>query len=197
MSVVFDSDILTFHEVGNMIKHYSGVLKSPLLFENTTRSLLFRCNRFLKFNPPNGIDGSWSYSDRADSIEFTSTSQSCYTVFSILAQTVAIILFLPKLKLQPTILASERNQEHTLQKRKRLINYYGFDVMFDPPIRLEAHESYRLVSLIKGPSSWYGGEGVTSLKLRGVQVNFMKSMESDNHTSETRGQFPAFIFSTC
>ena len=76
-------------------------------------------------------------------------------------------------------------------------NYYGFDVMFDPPIRLEAHESYRLVSLIKGPSSWYGGEGVTSLKLRGVQVNFMKSMESANHTSKTRGQFPAFIFSTC
>ena len=44
MSVVFDSDILTFHEVGNMMKHYSGVLKSPLLFEDTIRSLLYRCN---------------------------------------------------------------------------------------------------------------------------------------------------------
>ena len=44
MSVVFDSDILTFHEVGNMMKHYSGVLKSPLLFEDTIRSLLSRCN---------------------------------------------------------------------------------------------------------------------------------------------------------
>ena len=32
---------------------------------------------------------------------------------------------------------------------------------------------------------------------RGVQVNFMKSVESANHTSETSGQFPAFIFSTC
>ena len=69
--------------------------------------------------------------------------------------------------------------------------------MFDPPIHLEARESYKLVSLIKGPPSWYGGEGVTSLKLRGVQVNFMKSAESANHTSETSGQFPAFIFSTC
>ena len=69
--------------------------------------------------------------------------------------------------------------------------------MFDPPIRLEAHERYRLVSLIKGPSSWYGEEGETSLKSKGVQVNFMGSAESANQTSETRGQFPAFIFSTC
>ena len=38
MSVVFDSDILTFHEVGNMMKHYSGVLKYPLLFKDTARS---------------------------------------------------------------------------------------------------------------------------------------------------------------
>ena len=71
MSVVFDSDILTFHEVGNMMKHYSGVLKYPLLFKDTVRSLLFRCNRFPKFFPPAHKRGIWSYSGGADSIEFT------------------------------------------------------------------------------------------------------------------------------
>ena len=69
MSVVFDSDILTIHEVGNMMKHYSGVLKSPLLFKDTVRNLLFRCNRFLKFNSPDIV--IWVYSGGADSIEFT------------------------------------------------------------------------------------------------------------------------------
>lgn len=67
--------------------------------------------------------------------------------------------------------------------------------MFDLPIRLEAHESYRLVSLIKGPSSWCGEEGQKSLNFRGVQVNLMPSVERKSRTSETRvGQFPAFIF---
>lgn len=43
LSVEFDSHILIIHEIGNMMKHYSGVLKSPLLFRDTARSLLFRC----------------------------------------------------------------------------------------------------------------------------------------------------------
>ena len=195
MSVVFDSDILTIHEVGNMMKHYSGVLKSPLLFKDTVRNLLFRCNRFLKFNSPD-ID-IWVYSGGVDSIDFTvnkpillhgvqhfGSDGGKYTVSTEVTVTA-----------HNSCVGEESGTYFSIKEETN--NYYGFDVMFDPPIRLEAHESYRLVSFIKGPPSWYGEEGVTSLKLRGVLVNFMKSAESDNSTSETSGQFPAFIFSTC
>ena len=195
MSVVFDSDILTFHEVGNMMKHYSGVLKYPLLFKDTARSVLFRCNRFLKFSSP--AKGIWSYSDRADSIEFTinqpiflhgvqhfGSDGGKYTVSTEVKVTAHNI----------TCLRKESGTYSSIKEETN--NYYSFDVMFDPPIRLEAHKSYRLVSLIKGPPSWYGGEGVKSFESRGVLVNFMKSVESANGTSETSGQFPAFIFST-
>ena len=197
MSVVFDSDILTFHEVGNMMKHYSGVLKSPLLFKDTARNLLFRCNRFLKFNPPTGINGTWSYLDRADSIEFTINQP----VFLHGVQHFGsdggkyIVSTEVKVTAHNSCLGKESGTYSSIKEETN--DYYGFDVMFDPPIRLKAHERYRLVSLIKGPSSCYGEEGETSFKSKGVQVNFMKSVESANGTSETRGQFPAFIFSTC
>ena len=187
MSVVFDSDILTFHEVGNMMKHYSGVLKSPLLFKDTARNLLFRCNRFLKFNPPTSINGAWSYPDRADSIEFTINQP----VFLHGVQHFGsdggkyIVSTEVKYTAHNSCLGKESGTYSSIKEETN--DYYGFDVMFDPPIRLEAHERYRLVSLIKGPSSWYGEEGETSFKSKGVLVKFMKSVESANGTSETRG----------
>ena len=195
MSVVFDSDVLTIHEVGNMMKHYGGVLKYPLLFKDTARNLLFRFNRFLKFNSPD--IHIWAYSGGADSIEFTVNKPILLHGVQHFGSDGGKYTVSTKVKViaHNSCLGKKSGTYSSIKEETN--NYYSFDVMFDPPIRLEAHESYRLVSLIKGPSSWYGDEGVTSLKLRGVQVNFMKSVESANHTSETNGQFPAFIFSTC
>ena len=195
MSVVFDSDILTFHEVGNMMKHYSGVLKYPLLFKDTARNLLFRCNRFLKFNSP--AITIWEYSGGADSIEFTVNKPILLHGVQHFGSDGGKYTVSTEVKVTAHNSCLGRKSGTYSSIKEETNNYYSFDVMFDPPIRLEAHESYRLVSLIKGRSSWYGEEGVTSLKLRGVQVNFMKSVESANNTTDTKGQFPAFIFSTC
>ena len=197
MSVVFDADILTFHEVGNMMKHYSGVLKYPLLFKDTARSLLFRFNRFPKFFPPAHKRGIWSYSGGTDSIEFTTNKPILLHGVQYFGSDGGKYTVSTKVKVSAhdSCLGKESGTYSSIKEETN--NYYGFDVMFDPPIRLEAHESYRLVSLIKGPLSWHGEEGVTSFESKGVLVNFMKSAESANGTSETSGQFPAFIFSTC
>ena len=53
----------------------------------------------------------------------------------------------------------------------------------------------KLVSLIKGPLSWYGLEGQTTVESRGVRFTFSPSNDSGNGTSVKGGQFPAFIFS--
>ena len=74
-------------------------------------------------------------------------------------------------------------------------NDYGFDVLFDRPVCLEANEQYTLMSLIKGTLSWYGEEGQTSVGSGGVRFTFSPSNDSGNSTLVTRGQFPAFIFS--
>ena len=58
---------------------------------------------------------------------------------------------------------SERSDTHA---------YYGFEVLFDHPVILEANKEYEVKSLITGPPSWYGGDGQTSVECRGVQFTF-------------------------
>ena len=142
------------------------------------------------------MNGTWSYLGRADSIGFAinqpiflhgvqhfGSDGGKYTVSTEV-----------KVTAHNSCLRKESGKYSSIKEETN--NHYSFDVMFDPPIRLEAHKSYRLVLLIKGPPSWYQGEGVKSFESKGVLVNFMKSVESANGTSETSGQFPAFIFST-
>ena len=83
--------------------------------------------------------------------------------------------------------ASEKNKSENGE-------YYGFDVQFDLPVCLQENKNYKLVSLIKGPNSWYGEAGRASVECEGVRFTFTSSDASSNNTSETRGQFPAFIF---
>ena len=83
--------------------------------------------------------------------------------------------------------ASEKNKSEDTQ-------YYGFDVQFDRPVCLQENKKYKLVSLIKGPKSWYGEAGRANVECEGVRFTFTSSYASSNNTSETRGQFPAFIF---
>ncbi len=74
-------------------------------------------------------------------------------------------------------------------------SYYGFDVQFGRPVCLVENKKYQLVSLIKGPSSWYGEEGQASVECQGVRFTFYSSAGSNNRTDETRGQFLVLLFS--
>ena len=72
---------------------------------------------------------------------------------------------------------------------------YGFDVRFDCPVCLVENKEYELVSLIKGPVSWYGEKGQETVESDGVQVTFRTSYGGNNGTSCLLGQFPAFLIS--
>ena len=198
-SAVFDSYILTLQEIGAMMKHYSGVLTSPLPFQKSVRRKTFRgkgdhfrCHRFAKCLPDSG---AWSYKGRADCITFTvnrpiklhgvqhfGSKGNKYTVSTEVKDTT-----------QDSLLA-KRSGAYTSEKDETN-NFYAFDVLFDRPVCLEANKQYTLVSLIKGPVSWYGNDGQTSVESGGVRFTFSPSNDSGNGTSVTHGQFPAFIFS--
>jgi len=72
-------------------------------------------------------------------------------------------------------------------------SYYCFDVQFDRPVCLKENKEYKLVSLIKGPMSWYGGEGQATVESEGVQFTLRTSDGSNNATSISGGQFPALL----
>ena len=73
--------------------------------------------------------------------------------------------------------------------------YYGFDVLFDRPVILEANKEYKVKSHIKGSPSWSGKNGQTPVECQGVQFTFRRSTDSSNGTNEIGGQFPGILFS--
>jgi len=72
---------------------------------------------------------------------------------------------------------------------------YGFSVRFDRPVRLLENKEYELTSLIKGPPSWKGTEGQSSVESQGVLFTFRTSPRYNNGTGETKGQFPVLLWS--
>ena len=196
-SVVIDSDILTLKEVGDMMKHYNGVLTSSLPFEQAPRkqfsTLFAQCRRFQSLKLPN--QGGWNYMSSPDCLNFSvnkpimlhgvqhfGSKGGNYTVSTEVKDTTDGSSVVK----QSGSYASEKD---------KTCSYYGFSVKFDQPVRLVENKKYKLESLIKGPTSWYGKEGQKSVDCQGVVFTFYTSPGPNNNTSETGGQFPVFCWS--
>ena len=193
VSFVFDANILTFKEISDVMKHYSGVLTTSLPFLEAPRiARFYQCKRFVKVNSESN---SWGYiSSSADRILFTVNKPiklhgvqhfgsvgGQYTVSTAIKNATD-----GSLVKQSGFYTSERDE---------ISAFYGYVVLFDHPVGLVENKEYELVSFIKGPSSCYGEEGQTPVGADGVQFVFRTSPVSSNGTSDKRGQFPAFVFS--
>ena len=199
-SFVLDSNILTSQEVAVMIKHYTSVLPDTvsLPFSQAPRFKLKepnRCYRFSKIFLAGTKTSWWSYgSGEPDDINFSVN----------IPITLCGVQHFGCAGGQYTVSTEVRDVNSYFSVVKRSGTYisecdeikqlFGFDVLFDRPIRLKANRKYKLVSLIKGPMSWYGHEGKSSVECGGVRFTFTRSKYSGNGTTEKRGQFPAFIF---
>ena len=199
-SVVVDCAILTKKEICLMLKHYSGVgVESSLPFIHSSRTgLLHRIYRFGVVNPPRMPLGPWAYTHgHSDALNLTvskpvmlhgvqhfGSEGGKYTV-SLEVKDVMNGFSLVK---QVGTYSSKKDETNGRS------GYYGFDVMFDQPICLEAGKTYEIVSLIKGPLSWYVTEGKESGEVQGIQFTLSRSPASVNNTGVNDGQFPAFIF---
>ena len=194
VSFVLDSHVLTFKEVSDMMKHYNGVLESSLPFSQASRIGLAtnRCRRFRTFLPP-ASGGPWGYSGCPDCVNFTvnkpinlygvqhfGSEGGEYTVSTEVQGTT-----------EGSTLGKQSGVYASVLDESDL--YYGFHVQFDRPVCLKEGKEYKLVSLIKGPLSWYGGGGQETVESEGVQFTFCTSKGNRNGTSVTGGQFPALI----
>ena len=193
-SAVFDSRILNYEELGNMIKYYNGVSTTPLPFLQASRidSTMHRCYRFQRFSSPGEC---WVYTGNTDCIILTvkkpvklygvqhfGSDSGEYTVTTDIVDPVDNT----SLVSQTGNYTSEKSDTHA---------YYGYDVLFDRPVILKADKEYKVKSLIKGPNSWYSEDGQTSVECQGVQFTFSSTGDSSNGTNKSRGQFPGILFS--
>ena len=185
-SVVLDCDILTKTEICDMIKYYNDVdLKSPLAFVHSPRTLR-RCCRFAEIIDSFLIRSIGCYDRtcalkitvnkpvRLHGVEHFGTEGSNFTVS--LEVKDAITGF--SLAQKSGSYFSVKSDTHS---------FYGFDVKFDNPVCLETNRTYEIISYIQGPASpWCGEGGDKSVDSQEILFSF----------SNSRGQFPSFLFST-
>ena len=193
-TVVYDTDILSRKETGDMIKYYSDVLKTPLPFLQGARKELlgFRVNRF---NDNCWPTGSWIYIRGVpDRIHFSVNKPIKLLGIQHFGSEDGEHTVSTKVKDTATNLTVvERSGTFTSEEDVNN-NYYGFFVSFGNLVCLEANKQYTLESLINGPESWYGTDGQTSVEAGGVQFTFSDPTGTGNGTTVAGGQFPAFIF---
>ena len=192
--VVIDSHILTMEEVGDLVKHYSGVLK-PLSFKQAPRnesSIVHRCQRFRSF-----FNCLCSYAGTADRIKFSVNKPIMlhgvqHFGSELDSYTVSTEVIDP---IDGSSLVKQSGS-YTSEKDKTW-PYYGFSVQFDRPVRLVENKEYELASLMKGPFwSWRGAEGQRSVESQGVLFTFRAfPVLTANGTGETEGQFPVLFWS--
>ena len=199
LSVVSDSNILTMKEVVELMKHFNGILTSPLQFSVFPRTKPFTCHRFKTLHTPAKPAKSWDYArGKSDRICFTVSKDillfgvehfgsegSSYTVTVNLIDTVSGLCVVKK----SGSYISELKHHNT-------DTFYGFDVLFSP-VHLKQNNCYEVVSLIEGDTSFYGQQGETNIKCHGLSVTFSDSEKTgdSNGTKTDRGQFPALFFS--
>ena len=193
-TVVYDTDILSRKETGDMIKYYSNVLKTPLPFLQGARKEPpgFRVNRFNDYCKPTT---GWNYNMGVPNRVYFSVNKPIkllgiqhfgsdggeHTVSTKVKDTATNLTVVER----SGIFTSEKDVNN---------NYYGFFVSFGNMVCLDANKKYELESLINGPLSWHGKDGRTSVEAGGVQFTFSSPEYGSNGTSVAGGQFPAFRF---
>ncbi|XP_067044132.1 BTB/POZ domain-containing protein 6-like [Acropora muricata] len=190
VSFVVDSNILNMQEIVNMIKHYSQVLTSPLPYLQSPRTgVLRRICRFKEYCRAN-----WGYGGVLDSLILSVDKdvrlcgvqhfgrEGCEYTVSMEIKDATSKLSLAK---KSGTYCSEKDLDHL---------YYGFDILFDSPVILESVKRYEISSMIRGPPSYYGGKGQTSVNFEGINFTFSRLTSPYSGTNEKGGQFPAFLF---
>ena len=195
VSVVFDSHILSFQEFGDMMKHYSNVLSTPLPYKQIPRlGSIRRCSRFKSIN----ISGRWNHiGSNPDRIHFTvSKPVTLHGVQHFGSDGGEYTVSTEVIDSRNGSILVKQSGSY-LSERAESDSYYGFGVEFDRPVSLVENREYELVSLIKGPqSSSYGQDGQETVNSQGVQFTFRSSDSAkSNGTNDQSGQFPAFLIS--
>ena len=190
VSVVIDSKILTYNEVGNVIKYLNSVQSPFVGFPMTKRYGPFkmRCRKF------NLVKFGWKNLGRQHGFAFSVDGDILFhgvNLFGSKDNTYSVNLDLFIIGGQ--VLATRGSEFPSVVDVSG--EYYCFDVLFENPIPLKKNVTYGLVAEIIGPDSWYGTQGHHTQICSGVKFTLKNYFSlAENSTGITQGQFNELIF---
>ena len=203
ISVVPDCDILTTTEIIDVVKHYNGVLTTPLQFSSARRvnlnTNIYHCHRFKDLPLQAPTDKSWWYkAPHKDRLCFTVNKPIQLLGIQHFGSESGLYSISAKVKdITDGSSIVRKSGSYTSEKHQTdQCYYYAFDVLFDQPVYLEQSKRYEIVSLITGPHSWFGfHKGNESVECGGVLFSFSNSHAAEAvRTFVNKGQFPALLF---
>jgi len=189
--IVLDCDILTKTEAFDLMKYFSSELKFPIGFSEAKRSGTFqRMSRFgsaIKRYPgwhyrawKNSIAVSVDKTIKLHAVRLFGCESNEYSVTLTVTDVNGVALATKTGKFMSELVKSEGR------------DYEGFEIVFEPPVSLQAGVQYSLEASISGPPSWYGKSGLRRVEHAGVTFSFAGMAGADTNVST--GQFPELVF---
>ena len=190
-SVVLDSKVLTLDEASDIVKYVSSVKGAKVGFPVSKRGASFGQERCFRFG---SVVPGWSNYGTGRLVFSVNKSILLHGVYLFGSEgnylySVSVNIF--QYPSKATVASTDGSYSSLHHKSK---NYWGFDVLFDPPVSIIKGNRYRIEALISGPDSFGGRNGNNRVESSGVTFTF----ESTVYVSATgvkQGQFPEFIFS--
>ena len=192
-AVVIDANILTPEEIMNFFKFFTSTLTSPVGFSETKRSgVIHRCGRFVSVS-----QSCWSYGRAKDYLVFSVDKNLIFhglCLFGSENNDYTVTLEVKDASDDSTVVSKTGIFSSKLLQCKSS-NYYGFEVLFDSPVKLKRNMRYQIEALISGAMSWMGTSGMSPVQSSNVLFTFSSCGIYGNGTSQLDGQFPEFMFS--
>ena len=196
--VVLDTKILTPDEIIILFKAFSSDSpQSATGFLHTPRhacGVIQRCNRFISMNRY-----SWMYDGVKywDEIEFRVDKDINFhglCLFGSENNTYKIITLEIKDSSNNSTLKSVAGTYSSHLLKCENYDYYGFEVLFNPPANIKKNCRYKIRLLMTGPKSGKGCKGSESVKVTGTGVTFTFLPVNSAKLVDV-GQFPEILFS--
>ena len=194
---VLDTKILTPDEIIAFVKFYNSTLTFPVGFSESRRSgpldYRYRCGRFESAGA-----NRWGYGGKKDFLNFSVDKGIMLhglCLFGSENNDYKVILEIKDCSNNSTVVSKVGTFSSKRMQYKHS-HYFGFEILFDSAIDLKKTTDYQIESLISGPSSWGGSDGLCAVQISGVTFSFSTSVgKRGNGTNYSNGQFPEFLFS--
>ena len=191
--VVLDRGILTHKECFDLMKYFSSVLNVPVGFSEKKRASSSKIHVMSRFR---SLMNGWHYrSDYSDYVNLKvdkNIKLHAVRLFGSDNSEYSVTVQVYPLK-NYVYVANQTGNFLSKNVHSEIGDFPGYEIVFEPPIALEANATYQIYAHINGLPSWYGKKGLSSVECSGVKLFFSNCHGSK--TSVEQGQFSEFVFS--